>query len=434
MTNPWLEWWEEVEFQWLMLSSSVVLRQLAVLGLALAVALILDRILERYRARWLGDVPERRKIRTILWAAKFPILALIFGHLALSMYSATGRPVYTLGRLVTLFWFILAYALVAKALAVLMPPSDARRIIRRVLLPLLAVLGILHLVGLLAALWAWASEPVVTLAGGKLTLANIGLALVIVVAFWLTAKSGRALFLRAILPRTETDPNLARSVAGFVQFAVVVVGLWIAIASLGLELSSLTLLISALTVGIGFGLQDVIKNFMGGIILLGEGHVRPNEVFGISGETGVVERIGLRSTTLRTLDGAQVIIPNADLITNKVSDLTDSRRVQIHVGVSCDADPRLAERLLLELAAAHPDVVADPEPSVFFTGLGESSFDYALYCFVEDRDQVTRTQSDLHYAVVETFRQHDLEMPYRQLDLHLRSSPWGRSDPPPPAE
>jgi small-conductance mechanosensitive channel len=408
----------------------VVLRQLAVLGAALAVALVLDRILERRRVRWLGEPPQRRKIRAILWAAKFPLLALLLGKLALSIYSVTDRPTYTLGQMVNLFWLVSLYALVAKAMVVLLPASDARRVIRKVLLPLLAVVGILHLVGLLPVLWTWAGQPVVSLAWGQITVASIGLALGIAVAFWLAARGGKALFLSAILPRTETDPELAQSMASFVQFAIIVVGFWIALSTVGVEFSNLTLLISALTVGIGFGLQDVIKNVMGGVILLSEGHVRPSDVLQIGGETGTVERIGIRSTTIRTWDGAQVIVPNADLIAEKVSELTDSRRVAISVGVSCDADPRLAERLLLEIATAHSGVLDDPSPSVFFSNLGESTFDFVLYCWVDDRSKVLRTRSDLHFAVVETFGQHDLEMPYHQLDLHLRSGPWRQAIPP----
>jgi small-conductance mechanosensitive channel len=421
MTNPWLDWWENVQFQWMRLNSTVVVRQLLVLGAALAAALLVDRLLERYRARWLGDEPEQHRLRVLVWTVKYPLLALLFGYLALSIYSATDWPTYTLQKLVSFLWFLLVYALVAKAAVLLTPPSDARRMIRRVLLPLLAVMGLLHISGLLAVLWSWAAQPVITLAANDVTLANIGLALGIAAAFWLAARGGKALFLRRVLPRTKTDPNLAYSVASFVQFAIVVAGVWIAVLTLGVKLSNLTLLLSALTVGIGFGLQDVIKNVMGGMILLGEGHVRPNEVFKIGGETGIVEQIGLRSTTLRTWDGSVVIIPNADLIADKVIELTDMRRVEIHVGVSCDADPRLAERLLLEIADKHPDVVQDPAPSVIFSNLGESTFDFALYCFVGDRTKVVGTQSDLHYAVVETFGREGLEMPYRQLDVHLRS-------------
>jgi small-conductance mechanosensitive channel len=426
MENPWLEWWEEATFQWEVLTTTVVLRQVAVLGVAMVLAFAVDLVLERYRDRLLGDEPGERKIRAVLWAAKYPVLVLLFGYLALSIYSATDWPVYSMRKLVTLFWFIAAYAVAAKAVALLMPPGEARRVIRRILLPLLAVVGILHFIGLLPVLWSWTSQPVITLAAEKVPLSSLGLAIVIVVGFWLVARWGRLFFLSSVLPRTHADAGLARSVAGFVQAIVIVIGLWIAFSSLGLEFSNLTLLLSALTVGIGFGLQDVVKNVMGGVILLSEGHIRPGEVFQIAGEAGVVERIGIRSTTIRTWDKTQIIVPNSYLISEKVSDLTGRQRVHITVGVSCDADPRLAERLLLEIAAAHPDVVDDPAPSVLFSNLGESSFDFDLYCFVEDRSEVVPTTSDLHYAIVETFRRHNLEMPYPQRDLHLRSMPLGQ--------
>lgn len=417
--NTWQEWWEDTAFQWEMLASAEVLRQLAILGVALALALLVDRILERYRMRWLGDEPDERKIRGILLAAKFPLLTLLFGYLGLYLYSITGLPDDTLRKGVSFFWFVAAYAIAAKAVAVLVPAHSARRIMRRILLPLLTALGVLHLTGLLPVLWTWASQVNIKLESERVTLASVVLALGIVAGFWLAARWGKALFIATILPRTHADPGLARSIAGFVQFVVIAVGLWIAFSTLGVEFSSLTLLLSALTVGIGFGLQDVVKNVMGGVILLTEGHIRPGEVFKIGGETGVVERIGLRSTTIRTLDKAQVIVPNSYLIAEKVSDLTGLQRVEITVGVSCDSDPRLAERLLLEIARAHPEILDNPPPSVYFTSLGESSFDFDLFCFVGDRSEVARAQSDLHYTIVETFRQHGLEMPYPQREIHL---------------
>jgi small-conductance mechanosensitive channel len=429
VADPWFEWWQGFVAWWNAWQTPAVLRQFAGLGVALIAALVVDRLLERYRKRWLREEgPEQSRFRTVLWAVKFPVLVLIMGGIALAAYASLGWHARTLKRLVSLFWYVGAFALVCGVVRAYVTEGDMRRAIRRVMLPLAAVVGVLHLTGLLGTLWAWAQQSALTMASGRITLANLALALAIVAAFWLLARGGKALFLRAILPRTDTDLDLARSVAGFVQFAIVIVGLWVALDSLGIEFSNLTLLITALTVGIGFGLQDIIKNVMGGIILLSEGHVRPHEVFKVGGETGVVERIGIRSTTVRTWDGSQVVVPNADLIADKVVDLTDSRRVDIKVGVSCDADPRLAETLLLEIAAAHPNVEDDPAPSVLFSNLGESSYDFALYCHVAERAQVARTRSDLNFAVVETFRQHELEMPYRQLDLHLRSGPWSKID------
>lgn len=421
MTNPWVQWWEEFQVRISVLTVSVVQIQLLAFGLALGAAFVLDRLLERLKERWLGGPPEEHRMRAVLWAAKFPILVLIYGYLVLSIYTMTDQPAYTLGKAVTLFWFITAYALIAKSVTILMPPSDGRRIVRQILLPLLAVVGIMHLLGLLETLWQWAGQFVVNLGTETITGASVGLALLILLLFYLLAKGGRALFIHALMPRTETDPNLARSVGDFLQFAILVVGLWVAVLVLGLDASNLTLIISALTVGIGFGLQDVIKNLMGGLILLGEGNVVPNHVYEISDETGVVERIGLRSTVLRNWDGARVIVPNADLIANKVRDLSRQLRVEVRVGISTAADVRRAEVLLLEAAKAHPSIVDEPAPSVVFEGFGESTHDLSLYAWVADRAVLLTTKTELHYAVIDILEEHGIVMPYRQLDVHLRS-------------
>lgn len=423
--NPWVQWWQNLQLRFGVLSISAVRAQLLAFGLVLLLAFILDRLLERYREGWLGGPPEERRMRVVLLAAKFPILVLLFGYLALSIYTIGDQPSYTLRKLVTLFWFILGYALLAKSVSILTPPGDGRRAIRQVLLPLLAVLGILHLAGLLEVLWQWGSQYVVDLGTETVTWASVALALLVLVLFWFVAKAGRALFIHAILPRTRTDPNLARSVADFLQFAIVVVGFWVAVLLLGLDASNLTLIISALTVGIGFGLQDVIKNLVGGLILLGEGYVQPNDVYEISDETGVVERIGLRSTVLRTWDGSQVIVPNSELISNKVRDMTEQLRLDVQVGVSTSADVRRVQQLLLEAAAAHPNIVAEPAPSVVFDGFGESTHNLSLYAWVADRSVLLRTKTELHYSVIDILDEHGVEMPFRQLDVHLRSGAGG---------
>jgi potassium-dependent mechanosensitive channel len=416
MSNPWLEWWEQTQLRFGLITVRSMQVQLVALALALMAALVLDRLLERNRERWVGD----SRLRAIIWAAKFPLLALGYGYVVLTIFSATGRASYTLGQLVSLFWYITAYTLLARAVSLAMPRGQSQRFIHRVLMPALAVLSILHILGLLEVLHDWASQWVISVGTSSVDGASLAVAIGALILFWLVARLSRGLLLYAMLPRTETDPQLARSASDFVQFAVIIAGLWIALSLLGLELSNLTLVVSALTVGIGFGLQDVIKNLVGGLILLSERHVRPNEVFQISGQMGIVERIGLRSTLLRCMDGTRVIIPNADLIVEKISDLSNVRRVEIKVGVSTEADPRRVERLLLDLAESYPDVVAEPAPSVLFQSFGESTHDFVLYCFVSDRAQVVPTASALRYALVEAFDKHQIDMPYPQLSVHVR--------------
>lgn len=417
MDNPFVDWWGTLVDGGSAHSLQDIVSQLAGLGITLLLALLLDRLLERLGEQRLGTRSEKHRLRSILWATKFPILVLLLGYLVTAIYNAMGWPYSLLHKSVTLFWYVAGYAFLAKCAAVLLPTDEARRLTRRVLLPLLVVLGVLHLLVLPSAMWTWARAQIVLLASTELSLAGIWFALLIAAGFWIAAIFGKALFLRAILPRSQFDPSLARSIAGFVQFGIIVVGLWLAASSLGFSFSNLTLLIGAFTVGIGFGLQDVVRNVMGGLILLSEGLVRPGDVFEIGDDPGVVERIGIRTTTVRTWDGAQVIVPNSYLISEKVVDLTAAQRVEIAVSISRSEDPRRVERLLKEIASSHPDVLESPAPSVYFTNLGDGSLDLTLYCHTTDRANVARIESDLRFTVVDAFRQHEVELPYPHLDL-----------------
>ncbi len=425
MSDPWTEWWEQTQLRFALLTVPAVQVQILALAVALLAALAMERFLDRTRGGWMGS----SHLRAVIWAAKFPLLALVYGYVVLAIFSVTGRASYLLGRLVTVFWYIAGYMVLAEVVMLVMPPGQARRIVRRVLLPLLAVVSVLHILGLLEPLRQWLSQWTLTLGTSTIDGASIVLAIGAMLLFWLVARLGHDLLLDALLPRTQTDPLLSRSAATFVQFAIIVAGFWVALSLLGLELSNLTLVVSALTVGIGFGLQDVIKNLVGGLILLSERYVRPNQPFLISGHSGIVEHIGLRSTLLRSADGTRVIIPNADLVVEKVSDLSSQRRVEIRIGVSREADPRRVEELLLELAMAHPHVVSDPAPTVVFQGFGQSTHDFVLYCFVAERPQLEPTASALRYALVETFCQHQIEVPGPQIGVSLRQDAQTRQLP-----
>jgi len=431
MADPLSKWWETFVQSWSSQNLAEIAGQFAGLSITLILALLLDRLFERQRDRWLGTPNEKIRLGSILWAAKFPILVLLLGYLLIALFGARGWPFRLLHKMVTLFWYLAGYALLAKCAAVLLPANRAGKLRRRVLVPLLVLLGGLHLLVLPSALWAGIRTQLATITGDRTILGRESGS-----HSWSQQASGsqrslaKPCFSDGVLPRTQMDPSLAQSIAGFVQFGIIVVGLWLAASSLGFSFSNLTLLIGAFTVGIGFGLQDVVRNVMGGLILLSEGLVRPDDVFEIGDDTGVVERIGIRTTTVRTWDGAQVIVPNSYLISEKVVDLSDAQRVEISVGVSLAEDPRRVERLLQELASSHPNVLESPPPSVYFTDLGVSSLGFTLYCHTTDRTLVARIESDLRFAAVEAFRQHEIEMPYPQLGLRLSSGTKDGAGPP----
>jgi small-conductance mechanosensitive channel len=193
---------------------------------------------------------------------------------------------------------------------------------------------------------------------------------------------------------------------------------------LGVDLTKMTLLASALGVGIGFGLQTIVNNFVCGLILLLERPLRVGDTIELSGQPAKIAKIGLRSTTVRTPDQADMIIPNTELITNRVTNWTLTNRQArsiIPVGVAYGSDIALVMQTLKECALAHSGVLKSPEPQVLFRSFGDSSLDFELRVWVADIDTRLQVVSDLHQDIDRRFRQAGIEIPFPQRDLHVRS-------------
>jgi small-conductance mechanosensitive channel len=198
----------------------------------------------------------------------------------------------------------------------------------------------------------------------------------------------------------------------------------LALLALGFEFTKLTILLSALGVGIGFGLQAVVNNFVSGLILLFERPVRVGDYIEIGGNWAEIQKIGLRATTVQTFDQADVIIPNADLITNQVTNWTlSNRRVRliIPVGVAYGSDVALVMETLMMCPEASSNVAKTPAPQVLFLSFGESSLDFELRVWVLDADERIKVKSELHQAIDRSFREAKIEIAFPQRDLHLRS-------------
>jgi small-conductance mechanosensitive channel len=198
----------------------------------------------------------------------------------------------------------------------------------------------------------------------------------------------------------------------------------LAISALGFEISKITIMLSALGVGIGFGLQGIVNNFVSGLILLFERPVRVGDIVVMNGNWSEIKKIGLRSTVLGSFDQAEVIIPNADIVNNQVTNWTLSnrrRRIDIKVGVAYGSDVPLVLETLMACAKATPKVAETPEPQVLFLSFGESSLDFELKIFVSDVGISLDTISEIHQEIDRRFREAKIEIAFPQRDLHLRS-------------
>lgn len=215
------------------------------------------------------------------------------------------------------------------------------------------------------------------------------------------------------------------SIGKLVSYTVLFLGLLVALSILGLDLTNVTIVLGALGVGIGFGLQGIVNNFLCGLILLVERPVRVGDYIELQGTWSVIKKIGLRATTVETFDSADVIVPNADLISTPVTNWTLGNRlvrIIIPVGVAYGSDVTLVTDKLRACGEANPLVTSNPAPQVLFRAFGESSLNFELRVWVRDADEMLIAQSEILFAIDEAFRDAGIVIAFPQRDLHLRSA------------
>jgi small-conductance mechanosensitive channel len=232
------------------------------------------------------------------------------------------------------------------------------------------------------------------------------------------------LLMDQVLAKRRVEAGVRVSIARLVHYVLIFIGFVVALLALGFEFTKLTIILSALGVGIGFGLQGVVNNFVSGLILLFERPVRVGDFIEIGGKWAEIKNIGLRATIVQTFDQADVIIPNADLVTNQVVNWTLSNRlvrVVIPVGVAYGSDVALVMEKLLACARTNAKVAKTPQPQVLFLSFGESSLDFELRIWVPHAEERLTVKSELHQEIDRSFREAKIEIAFPQRDLHLRS-------------
>lgn len=237
-----------------------------------------------------------------------------------------------------------------------------------------------------------------------------------------------ALLELVVLQHLPLDNGARYASASICRYLVAVLGVVLASATLGIGWGDVQWLVAAISVGLGFGLQEIFANFVSGVILLFERPIRVGDVITLGDKTGVVTRIRIRATTITDWDRKEYVVPNKDLVTERLLNWTLSdrtNRIVVRVGVAYGSDTSEACRLMLEACAQHPRILTDPAPVATFDGFGDSSLSLTLRCFLPDLDHRLQTIHELHQAIDLKFRAANIEIAFPQRDLNIRMLPEG---------
>lgn len=242
--------------------------------------------------------------------------------------------------------------------------------------------------------------------------------------FYITGKL-KKLMINRIFPRYNIDNSVGISMATLSRYILIVIGLLIIFQTSGIDLSALGILFGALGIGIGFGLQNITSNFISGIIILFEKPIKIGDRVEVDDIVGNIVKISARSTTVINNDNIAVVVPNSDFINGKVINWSlNDRNVRFNfpVGVSYKEDPQKIKSILMDVARKNRGVLQNPPPDVLFDEYGDSSLNFILRIWTSEySDKPMVLKSQLYYTIFEKFREHGVEIPFPQRDVHFKS-------------
>jgi potassium-dependent mechanosensitive channel len=388
----------------------------------------------------------RRVIAWLLWGQLFVLIVAVFVGAAGYMRLARllGAEVITSNYVALVLYAgvrvaegLVAYALRARPLRNLFIVQGYRAFVQRRLtwgLRWIAIATWAYLtldgLGVMGPLWS-AGEAVLD---ARYVRGSVSLSLGDVAAFALTvwtafvvSSFARFVLREDVYPRLQLPRGSAYAASTILHYLLVLTGFVLAVAALGVDLNRITILAGALGVGVGIGLQNVVANFVSGLILLLERRLQVGDSIQLESLAGQIREIGSRASTIRTWDGAEVIVPNAILTSERVTNWTLSdrlRRVDLDVRVAYAADPQRVLQILRAVATAHPKALANPAPIALCTGFGDSALKFALrtWTWLDDAESL---HSDLAIAVHGALADAKIEIPFPQRDVHIRNGDGG---------
>ena len=275
-------------------------------------------------------------------------------------------------------------------------------------------------------------DKVYTIDGNKIRLLSILTSIAVIIASYLIAYIISHLIKREFRKNKTLNKGFIKTVTRFIKYIILIIGFFIAFQVLGVNLSSLAFLAGVIGLGIGFGMQNIISNFISGIIILFEKPIKEGEYVEVAGYDGIVSDIRARSTTITTRDNISIIVPNSNFITSNVinwSHRDPKIRLHIPLGIEETASKLdIARKVLLEIAEENPEVLKKPEPSVWFVNIGASSFNLELIVWISSPIRRHFIISDINFEIAKKFAQYDIDLTYPWTNLAFKNELKIRTD------
>ena len=354
----------------------------------------------------------------------FPVLGLIALTLASKLLLAQDWLVGLLSEVTTLFWVLLVYRFFIGSLYAAFSKSFVRRHHYRLFAPLFILYIIAQLLAYLTNLEPLRNIVLTTVFESAITVGTLFQAIVGLYLWVGVLWGAQDVLYRLITKQITAEPGVVEAILTLTRYILIGFGIVVVLSQLGFNPTTVAAITGGLSIGAGFGLQEIIGNFISGVLLLFEGALKPGDVVEVDGEITVVKRLSIRATTVQTFDNVEKIVPNQTFLTSSVITYTGSDRIirrLIPVGVSYKSDPEEVIEILLKVAKGHPKVLAYPEPIVFFTEFGDSSINFELAVWLDNPMIPKFVTSELNRAIWKAFAENNIEIPFPQRDLHIRS-------------